>query len=64
MAEQITIDIGPTGETKITVDGVAGTSCKDLTRSIEKALGKTTVDKKTGDFYKATDVEQNRVQQG
>ncbi len=62
--EQITIDIAPTGEVKITVDGHSGPSCKDLTRGIEKALGKTTEDKKTGDYYKAAEVEQNRVHQG
>ena len=39
MAE-ITVIISENGETKITVSGVEGSSCVDLTRKLELALGK------------------------
>jgi hypothetical protein len=49
--EQIRITFSPTGETKLEVNGVKGKSCKDLTRAFEKALGTTTKDTETGEFY-------------
>lgn len=47
----IKIVITPDGETKLSVEGVAGASCKDLTRELEEALGETTKDTKTADYY-------------
>lgn len=45
--EELLIEIDAQGDTKITVKGVAGPSCKSLTAGIEKALGVVTSDKPT-----------------
>ena len=39
------------GSPKISVLGVKGKSCKDLTRELEAALGETTESKPTNEFY-------------
>ena len=51
---QVIITIAPNGQSKVAVNGVAGSGCKDLTRDIENALGKTTADKTTADFHRQT----------
>ena len=51
---QVIITIAPNGQSRVTVNGVTGTGCKDLTRDIENALGKTTADKKTAEFHQQT----------
>ena len=61
MTEKIIIDISPTGEAVIKVEGCPGPSCKDLTRGLEKALGKTTTDKTTNEYYKATEKEKQHL---
>ena len=50
MAGELTITIDEQGNPTVAVKGVAGKSCKDITASIEKALGKVTETKKTGEF--------------
>jgi len=42
MAAEITVDIDQTGETKVSVKGVAGKSCRDVTKAIEESLGAVT----------------------
>ena len=49
--EQVTIDIDEQGNAKLTVNGCPGSSCKNLTAQIEKALGTVSNDKNTGEFY-------------
>jgi hypothetical protein len=62
MEEEITIEISPTGDTTVSVKGVKGTSCRDLTKNIEKALGTVTSDKPTPEMREvATDVNRNRA---
>jgi hypothetical protein len=57
----ITVDVDQEGGVQITVEGVAGKSCKDLTADIEKALGKVTNDVKTPEYNKAaTKTVENR----
>ena len=51
-AHQIKVSIGKDGSTEIAVVGYPGAKCKDITKTIEKALGKVTDDQKTDDFYK------------
>ena len=50
MAEVI-ITVSKEGNTSVSVNGVSGQSCKDLSASIEKALGKTTATQLTSDYY-------------
>jgi len=47
----ILVTIGPTGETTVAVQGAAGPSCQDLTRALEAALGTTTQDTPTPEYY-------------
>lgn len=53
--QQVEITIAPDGSPTIKVNGVPGPSCKDVTKTVEKALGKVTSDKPTMDMnMKAT----------
>lgn len=49
--EEHTIEINPQGQTTITVKGVKGKSCQDVTRKLEEALGQTASDQRTSEFY-------------
>jgi hypothetical protein len=48
----ILVTIGPTGETTVSVQGTAGPSCQELTRPLEAALGTTTRDTPTPEYYR------------
>lgn len=41
------------GNTKVSVDGVAGLSCKDITASLEASLGKVQSSEPTSEMYQA-----------
>jgi len=60
--QKITIQIPLDDEAvTISVNGVKGKGCKDLTKNIEKALGKVTSQKDTSEMYeKAVDQSQNQ----
>lgn len=49
--QEITIRIGKGGKVNLDVLGVKGSSCKDLTKGIEKALGNTVDTKSTDEYY-------------
>ena len=53
--ERITITIKPDADVTVRVDGVAGPSCRDLTKIIERAIGTTTADEPTADIMKEAD---------
>ena len=55
---EVVIEIDEEGNPKITVNGCAGPSCKDLTRNIEKALGTVSKDAPTKEFYETA---KNRI---
>lgn len=61
MAEVVTVDIDKLGNPKISVAGVAGSSCTDLTRELERALGSTTSDVKTADYGKTEKAHTKRA---
>jgi hypothetical protein len=52
MSQEIIVSISPNGEVKVTVNGVCGPACADLTKAIEQALGSVTSDRKTPDYFK------------
>jgi len=58
MASTIKVRIKPGGKVEIKVEGVKGTSCSDLTKDLEKALGITIEDKKTSEFYQQINTQQ------
>ena len=49
--QEIKLTIGTDGKVNIDVAGVPGPACKDLTKSIESALGKTESVEKKPEFY-------------
>lgn len=50
--EAVEIIIDNDGTPTLTVLGVAGRACQDVTADIEKALGATVSDKPTADMFK------------
>ena len=61
---QVKVIIAPDGTTEVKVEGVAGTKCKDVTRALESALGKTTTSKPTDEMYKTEAQIQQRQDLG
>lgn len=49
--QEIKLIIGKDGKVNIDVAGVKGSACQDLTKSIEKALGRTESVQKKPEFY-------------
>jgi hypothetical protein len=56
--KRIEIIVSPTGETKVTTKGFAGTECQQASRFVEEALGKRTADRLTYEFYAAAATSQ------
>lgn len=52
MAENIKVVIAKDGSTTVSVNGVAGKSCTDLTKNLERALGKQASQTKTAEYTK------------
>ena len=53
--KRIIVDIDPQGNTKVKTEGYQGTSCKEATEVLEKALGSVVSDKDTDELYADTD---------
>lgn len=49
--EKVIVEIDPRAKVKVSVEGVAGPGCHDVSRAIEAALGRTTDDVQTPEFY-------------
>jgi hypothetical protein len=47
----IEITISPLGQTKIETKGFSGSECLQATRELERALGMTSKDLRTAEFY-------------
>ena len=58
----IEIVVSPNGQTKVETKGFTGSECREASRFIEKALGKCTGEKLTGEFYTETSVGQQNQQ--
>ena len=58
--ERIIVQISKQGGVKVKVDGCSGPSCSDLTKALENALGKTTGDEKTSEYYEEQQTNENR----
>lgn len=59
----IEITVSPTGESTVQTKGFTGSSCRDASRFIEQALGRTLTDKPTHEMYQTTPAQQG-VRQG
>jgi len=62
MSRIIELIVSPQGETKIQTKGYSGGNCLHASKWLEQALGISTADSKTAEYYQAADSEQ-RVQQ-
>lgn len=49
--QTVEITIAPDGTPTIKVNGIRGSSCKDITKTVEKALGTVKSDKPTAEMY-------------
>ena len=62
MNQTIEIRISPQGESTITTQGFRGKSCQDASRFLEEALGRTTRESLTGEFYQSEDERTSQQQ--
>jgi hypothetical protein len=49
--EKVIVEIDAHARVTVSVEGVAGPGCHDVSRAIEAALGRTTGDQQTPEFY-------------
>lgn len=63
MKRTIEIIVTATGETTVQTRGFQGSSCRDASRFIEKALGQKIGEQLTPEFYQTQPVEQQARQQ-
>ena len=56
---KIEIIVSPKGETTVTTQGFAGSSCRDASKFIEQALGQQTGERLTAEFHQTQTVEQS-----
>ena len=57
MNETITVEIEADGSSTVSVSGVRGKRCKDITAQVEKALGKVTADNPTQEMHQSERVK-------
>lgn len=64
MSKQIVITffLDPNKGVKVETEGFSGTGCQAATKAIEEALGRTTQEDLTDEFYKSEDQHQQQEQ--
>ena len=62
MARVIEVTVSPQGEVAVQTKGYSGSDCQQASRFLEHALGVTTTDRKTAEYYQPATIEQH-VQQ-
>jgi hypothetical protein len=60
----IEIIVSPRGELRVETRGYQGRDCLEATRQLESALGAKTSDQLTGEFYRQSAQDQQRLQGG
>lgn len=63
MNQTIEIVVSPQGESTLTTKGFAGKTCQEASRFLERALGQTTQETLTADFYQTTEEQTSQQQQ-
>jgi hypothetical protein len=63
MPRIIEVTVSPTGESTVQTKGFAGSDCQQASKYIEDALGITTVERKTSEFFAAGENERQQVSQ-
>ncbi len=61
--QTIEVTVSPTGEMTVQTKGFRGSSCRDASKAIERALGIVQTDKPTAEMYQTQAVEES-VRQG
>jgi hypothetical protein len=54
----IEVTVSPQGAVTVQTKGYAGSNCLQASKFLEEALGVTTTDRKTTEFYDATSAQQ------
>ena len=60
--EKIRVRIKNDGTTQVSAEGVKGSSCQALTKSIEDALGKVVSDEETEEMHQEADADNSAMQ--
>lgn len=60
MATEITIEVNKEGDSTISVEGVKGKKCKDVTRAFEEALGIIQSDVETAEYHEEPEQQQRQ----
>ena len=58
----IEIVIDKQGQTVLQTHGFSGPSCREASKFLEQALGATTTEQLTSEFYQAANIEQRQQQ--
>lgn len=61
MAQVIEVIIDEDGIAQVSVQGVCGPGCKELTKDLEQALGITTDSKKTAEYFQKEKAKQGQL---
>jgi hypothetical protein len=59
----IEVIVSPNGQTRLETKGFAGSQCRDASKLLESALGKTTEERLTAEYHHTTTEEKARTQQ-
>ena len=62
MTKIIEIIVQPDGQTRVETKGFSGSGCRDASRFIEQALGRSTGEQLTPDFYQTHTAQQSARQ--
>jgi hypothetical protein len=62
MTKTIDVIVSPQGETTVQTSGFTGSDCLAASKYLEQALGVGIGERKTGEFFAATQIEQQQRQ--
>lgn len=62
-SKTIEVIISPNGQTKLETKGFAGSECRDASKCLEAALGRTNEERLTAEYHQTTTEERARTQQ-
>ena len=60
MSRVIEVVVSPQGQTTVQTKGYAGADCLQASKFLEQALGVSTADEKTAEFYQVASVPQHQ----
>ena len=62
--QKIEIIVNSKGEASVETKGFTGSSCRDASRLLERALGNATSDRLTSEFYESQGLRQQNTSRG